>query len=313
MTLPTPAIAPSTTRLSSMPSGNTAATSEPMPADAGIDEIDERRRPREHGLKHDEHQRDQQRGRRPRPIDPVDEPRRLRHDTGARRLDARQRRAHPRVAAARLGRERRLGAEQLGARGRERRRRPAARARASARVDQQPLGLDAMQVDAAGAPARDERVGRAAQLRPMRRLARRRQRENSRERFVERREPAARGRDDGKHRHAAERLLQRQRSRSCALRAPPHRSSSARRSSAGRARRAAAAGRGPWYSRVESMTARIASGRGVPATRPNSTSTAICSSADVGLSEYVPGRSMRSSDTPPNVPRPMRRSTVTPG
>ena len=53
--------------------------------------------------------------------------------------------------------------------------------------------------------------------------------------------------------------------------------------------------------------------RGVPATRPNSTSTAICSSAEVGLSEYVPGRSMRSSDTPPNTPRPTRRSTVTPG
>ena len=34
----------------------------------------------------------------------------------------------------------------------------------------------------------------------------------------------------------------------------------------------------------------------MPATRPNSTSTAIRSSADVGLSEYVPGRSMRSSD-----------------
>ena len=65
-----------------------------------------------------------------------------------------------------------------------------------------------MQLDAGRAPLRDERVRRAAQLGPMRRLARRRQGENSGERLVERREPTARGRDDGKHRHAAERLLQ---------------------------------------------------------------------------------------------------------
>ncbi len=59
-----------------MPSGSTAATERADTRDAGIDEIDERRRPREHGLEHDEHHGEQQRRRRPRPIDPVDEPRR---------------------------------------------------------------------------------------------------------------------------------------------------------------------------------------------------------------------------------------------
>ncbi len=61
MTLPTPAMTPSTTRLSSMPSGSTLATSAPRPVDARVDEVDERRCPREHRLEHDEHHDEQQR------------------------------------------------------------------------------------------------------------------------------------------------------------------------------------------------------------------------------------------------------------
>ena len=121
-------------------------------ADTRVDEIHERRRPREHRLEHDRHRQHEQDGRRPRPIDPIDEPRRAasrRPEPGdsTRASVARTQR----VAVPRLGRERRLGAEQ------RRRAPPRARLslrrcttcvpRASASISSRSAS-DAMQVDA---------------------------------------------------------------------------------------------------------------------------------------------------------------------
>ncbi len=286
-----------------------------MPRDAGVDEVDERRRPREHGLEHDEHEHDQQRRRRPRPIDPIDEPRGLRHDAGARRLDARQRRAHPRVAPARLGRERRLGAEQLGRAPPRPRRPPAARARAvPRRVDQQPLGLDAVQLGArrraSARRARRPRGAAPANAPPSRGGGSVRTRASA---SFSAAKPAARGRDDGIHGHAAERLLQRREVELApfALGRVDHRQRDDHRP----------AEIDELLEQIEPLVEPSRVDDGQDRVRARRAGDAAEQHVDGDL--LVGGRRAQRvragqidrdrATTPPNVPRPTRRSTVTPG